>query len=175
MRATVTYRAKRRRRRVGRTDYNKRLRTLRSRKDRFVVRISNNKVVAQVIRYKPEGDVTLVNASSLELKKFGWAGAGGNVCAAYLTGLLCGAKAVKRGLKEAVLDIGLHTPVGGSNVFAALRGATDAGMAIPHDKEVLPPEDRVMGKAIEEHSKKALSAPGVKGKIMAVQSFEKKK
>jgi large subunit ribosomal protein L18 len=175
MKGTVTYRVKRRRRRVGRTDYAKRLRSLRSGKDRFVVRISNNKVVAQVIRYKPEGDVTLVNATSLELKKFGWTGAGGNVCAAYLTGVLCGAKAVKKGLKDAVFDLGLHTPVNGSNVFAALRGATEAGMAIPHDKAILPSDERISGKTIQEYSKKAFAVPEVKGKIMATASFDKKK
>jgi large subunit ribosomal protein L18 len=163
-----------RRRREGRTDYARRLNLLKSGKPRLVVRISNNKVVAQLVKYGKTSDETLVNTTSLELKKFGYNGHGGNVCASYLTGLLCGKKAVEKGIKEAILDIGLHVPVKGSNVYAILKGAAEAGLNIPHDKEVLPSDDRVMGKSINEYRKVDLKIDAVKSKVLSGKHGAKK-
>ena len=70
--------------------------------------------------------------------------------AAYLTGYLAGLRAVKDGVEEAVLDIGLKTPVKGGNLFAALKGMLDAGVDIPHGEEVIPAEDRLAGKHISD-------------------------
>jgi large subunit ribosomal protein L18 len=163
----TTYKVKMRRRREGKTDYNKRLNLLKAGKDRLVVRISNNKVVAQIVRFNPKGDETMVNTTSLELKKFGYNGHAGNVCAAYLTGLLCGKKALKRNVKTAILDIGLHTPVKGSNVYAVLKGALDAGMEIAHDPGVLPTAERVLGKSINDYRKIDLQIEEIKNKILS--------
>jgi len=171
---TTTYKTKRRRRAEGRTDYSKRLNLLKSEKPKLSIRISNNKVIAQIIKYERIGDQTLVNTTSLELKKFGYIGHRSNVCAAYLTGLLCGKKAVARGIKEAVLDIGLHTPVSGSNVFAALKGAVEAGLIIPHDKTVMPSDDRVSGKSINDYRKIDLKIAEVKEKILSEKHEPKK-
>jgi len=170
----VTYKVKNRRRRDGQTNYGKRLMLLKSEKPRFVVRLSNKKVVVQAIEYKPEGDKTLVNTTSLELKKYGWKGTNGNVCAAYLTGLLCGKKALGKGIKEGVLDIGLQTPVRGSNVFAALKGLVDAGVNVPHDAKALPPEENVLGKHIETYRNVTLNVADVKTKILGSTQTEKK-
>jgi len=139
----TTYTMKFRRRREGKTDYRHRLHLLRSEKPRLVVRITGNRVLMQLISYKPAGDEVLVTANSLEVKALGYGGHTGNAEAAYLTGMLCGKRAVKAGIKEAVLDIGLHTPVNGSNVFAALKGALEAGMEIPHDEKCFPKDDRI--------------------------------
>ena len=162
----VRFKTKRRRRHLGKTDYRKRLHLLKSGKNRLVTRVSNRKVVAQIIDYNPTGDKTLINTTSLELKKFGWKGANGNACAAYLTGLLCAKKAVKKGIKEVVIDIGRRTPVTGSNVFAVLRGAVDGGLMIKHDKKVLPPEERISGKTVSEYRKIELNFDDVKNKII---------
>ena len=59
------------RRREGKTDYRKRLKLLKSKKPRLVVRKSLKHVRAQIIKYSPKGDETLVSATSEELKKFG--------------------------------------------------------------------------------------------------------
>ena len=67
--------------------------------------------------------------------------------------MICGYRAKKAGVGEAVFDLGLHTPVRGSNVFAVLKGALDAGMNIPHSESCFPSEDRVSGKLIAEYRK----------------------
>ncbi|MDP6670941.1 MAG: 50S ribosomal protein L18, partial [archaeon] len=53
-----------------------------------------------------------------------------------------------------ILDIGFNTPVHGSRVFAALKGAIDNGLDVKADEKALPSEDRVSGKHIEEYAKK---------------------
>ncbi len=150
----TTYSMKFRRRREGKTDYRARLALLKSQKDRLVVRIKSRQVVTQIVGYNNTGDQVKVSATSLELKKYGWTGATGNAPAAYLTGMLIGYRAKGKDIGECVLDIGLHTPVRGSNVFAALKGAVDAGLDIPHSKDAFPAEDRVAGKVFAEYSKK---------------------
>ncbi len=139
----TTYSMKFRRRREGKTDYRKRLDMLKSNKPRLVVRVTSKKVQAQVIEYKPEGDKVLTTATSADVKKLGYKGHAGNAEAAFLTGALCAKKAVKQGVNEVVLDIGLHTPINGSNVFATLKGAVEGGLTIPHDKKCFPKDERV--------------------------------
>lgn len=139
----TTYSMKFRRRKEGKTDYRKRLALLKSKKPRLVIRISGQNVLAQVVKYNPKGDEILLTTKSSEVKKLGFTGHAGNAEAAYLTGMLCAKKAVKAGIKEVVLDIGLHTPVNGSNVFAALKGAVDGGIEVPHSDSCFPPEERV--------------------------------
>lgn len=77
--------------------------------------------------------------------------------AAYLTGLLAGRRAKAGGVAEAILDIGLHARGPGSRIFAATKGALDGGLAIPHDKAVLPPTERVQGVHVASYSKKLSS------------------
>jgi len=141
-----------RRRREQRTDYRQRLRLLKSRKPRLVVRASVNSITCQIVSHDSKGDRTLVSASSLELKKHGWKGHTGNLPAAYLTGFLCGQKAKKHKVKEAVLDMGLHISVKGSRIYASLKGAIDSGLDIPHSADILPPEDRIKGEHISKYA-----------------------
>lgn len=141
------------RKRKGKTDYGKRLRLIASHKPRFVVRKTNKNLIAQIIEFHPEGDKVLVSAHTNELKKFGWISSKSNIPAAYLAGLLAGVKAKKSKIKDAVLDIGLYTPVKGSVIFAALKGAVDAGLSIPHSEDVFPSEERVSGKHIVSNEK----------------------
>ncbi|MEN3000029.1 MAG: 50S ribosomal protein L18 [Acidilobaceae archaeon] len=149
-----TYRVPWRRRREGKTDYYKRLRLIKSGKPRLVVRTSLKYVTVQVVEARPEGDRVVAAAHSRELQKlYGWQGGGKNTCASYLTGLLAGLRARAKGVEEAVLDIGLRKPVKGSRVFAALKGALDAGLSVPHSPDVLPSEDRITCKHIAEWSK----------------------
>jgi large subunit ribosomal protein L18 len=143
-----------RRRREGKTNYRKRKALILSRKPRLVVRGSLKNVIVQMIEAKPKGDEVLVSAHSRELlKKFGWKAPRGNVPAAYLTGLLCGLRAKAKGISEAVLDIGLHSPTKGARVFAALKGVLDAGLTVPHGEEKLPDEDRIRGVHIAQYAK----------------------
>ncbi|MCS7122138.1 MAG: 50S ribosomal protein L18 [Archaeoglobaceae archaeon] len=147
------YKVPYKRRREGKTDYRKRLKLLLSRKPRLVVRITNKRVIAQLIEYNPRGDRVLVGVDSSMLLNYGWKGDLNNTPAAYLTGLLIGKRALEKGIKEAVLDIGLRTPTKSSRVFSVLRGAVEAGLKVPHGKEVLPNDDRVKGVHIASYYK----------------------
>lgn len=143
-----------RRRREGKTDYRKRKALILSRKPRLVVRGSLKNIIVQIIAAKPHGDEVLVSAHSRELlKNYGWRAPRGNLPAAYLTGLLCGLKAKAKGIEEAVLDIGLHSPTKGARVFAALKGVLDAGLNVPHGEEKLPDENRIQGVHVAQYAK----------------------
>ena len=144
-----------RRRREGKTDYRKRLALLKSGKTRLVVRKSLEHMRVQFIDYDERGDVVVASAFSKELGKFGWKHGCGNVPAAYLTGLLAGVRARER-VKEAVLDLGLQTSTKGSRLYAALRGVLDSGISVPHSPDILPSEDRILGKHINPEIEKSV-------------------
>lgn len=153
------YRVPWRRRREGKTNYYRRLKLIKSGKPRFVVRRTNKYIVVQVAEARIDGDKIIAAAHSRELVKlYGWKGGTKNTSAAYLTGMLAAYRALQKGVKEAVLDIGLHEPVKGSRVFAALKGAIDAGLEIPHSEEILPSEDRIAGKHISEWASQLASS-----------------
>jgi len=143
-----------RRRREGKTDYRARRALILSKMPRIVARGSLKHMTVQVVNAKVEGDEVLASAHSKELvRDYGWKGACGNVPAAYLTGLLCGLKALQKGIKRAILDIGIRTPVKGSRVFAVLKGALDAGLEVPHSEEILPDDSRIKGEHIANYAK----------------------
>ena len=106
------------------------------------------------------GDVTICSAYSHELPKFGMKAGLTNYAATYATGLLCARRLLtKYGLAETYegntddigqeyhveaedderrpfkcfLDVGLVRTSTGSRVFAALKGAVDGGLDIPHN------------------------------------------
>lgn len=141
-----------RRKRQGRTNYRKRLKILLSNKLRLVVRKSLKNFQASVIEYSPKGDKVLLTVSSNKLGKLGWNYDGANLPSAYLTGLLAGKEAIKKGIHEVVPDIGFNKSTKGSSLYAALAGAIDAGLKIPFDKEVLPPKDRIAGEHIAKYA-----------------------
>jgi large subunit ribosomal protein L18 len=153
MARNARYRVKLRRRREGKTDYQARKALVVSGKPRLVVRNSLKNASAQIIVAKPEGDKVLASAHSHELKEFEWKASTGNIPSAYLTGLLCGLRAKKAGVEEAVLDIGLVQPSKGSRLFAVLSGVVDAGVEVPFDEAKLAKE-RVNGFHIASYAKK---------------------
>ena len=154
MAKNANYRVALRRRREGKTDYQARKALVISRRLRLVTRGSLKNANVQIIQAKPEGDFVLAAANSQELTKlFGWKAPTGNIPAAYLTGLLCGLKAKSKGVKEAILDIGLVAPTKGARVFAMLSGVVDAGISVPHSEEKLVKE-RYKGDQIAKYAKK---------------------
>ena len=150
MAKNAVYRVKMRRRREGKTDYRKRLELLKSGKIRAVVRKTNRRIIVQLIRYRESGDVVLVSITSDKLKDYGWNKSLKSTPASYLTGYLAGKTALKKNIKEAVLDIGRFPAIEGSRLFAALKGMVDAGLEIPHGDNVFPSEDRIKGKHLGE-------------------------
>ena len=149
------------RRRQGKTDYHRRLRLLRSGAPRAVVRVSNTQVICQLVSYNPGGDAILhsVNGKSLT-DSCAWPedASKKSIPACYVAGYALGKKAVSAGNHEAVLDIGLAASSPGSRVFSALKGMIDAGLDIPHGTSVLPNEERLSGKHIDDSLSSSVEA-----------------
>jgi large subunit ribosomal protein L18 len=148
------YRRPFRRRAEGKTDYQKRLKLIKSRKLRLVIRASNNHVRVQVVESKLGGDKVLISAFSKELtSKYDWTANTGNVPAAYLTGYLAGLRAKKNKIEEAILDLGIFYHR--TRVLAAFKGVLDAGITIPHREEFFPEgiDEKVKGSHIENYAK----------------------
>lgn len=141
-----------RRKREGRTYYKKRIKILSSNKYRLVVRKSLKNFYTSLVQYTPNGDKVVFTVSSKFLSKLGWKGGTGNLSSAYLVGFIAGKKALEKGIKEAVLDIGLNNSVKGSRLYSSLAGALDAGLQIPFNQEVLPSKERISGVHISKYA-----------------------
>jgi len=128
-------------------------------KYRLVIRFTNKDTICQIIYSKIQGDFVLAAAYGHELTKFGIPVGHTNYAAAYATGLLVARRVLKKlkldtkyqGNKningedylvspidgdvrpfKCFLDVGLRKTSTGSKIFAALKGATDGGLNIPH-------------------------------------------
>jgi len=128
-------------------------------KYRLVVRFSNKNITCQVVYATLTHDVVMAAAYSKELPSYGLNFGLTNYAAAYCTGLLLARRVLSKlglaeaykGLQEAsgedylveenddgprpffcLLDVGLKRTSTGSKVFAALKGALDGGLDIPH-------------------------------------------
>lgn len=144
---TVAYKRKM----LGLTDYRARLRLISSRKTRLVVRTSLNNFTAQLVNYDNKGDNVVKSINYKNLREYGWRYHSGNLPSAYLIGLIIGLEAKRLKIKDAVLDIGLNESIKGSSIYAVLKGALDAGLEVPHSKDILPSEDRISGKHIHDY------------------------
>jgi large subunit ribosomal protein L18 len=142
-----------RRKRLGRTYYKRRLKILLSNRYRIVVRKSLKNLQASIIKYDAKGDNVIFTISSKTLSKYGWKGDNGNLPSAYLVGLIAGKKAIEKGIKDAVLDLGFNNSVKGSRLYAALAGAIDAGLKIPFNPEILPAKERISGAHIAKYAR----------------------
>merc|ERR1711981_1301741 len=131
-------------------------------KYRLVVRFSNKDITCQVVYSTLTHDVVIASAYASELPSFGLKFGLTNYAAAYCTGLLIARRVLTKlgladtykGLAEAsgedymveeaddgprpffcLLDVGLKRTSTGSKVFAALKGALDGGLDIPHSEK----------------------------------------
>jgi len=149
-----------RRKRELKTNYRKRLRLLFARKPRLVVRMTNSRVLAQVVSFESKGDIVQVGVDSSNLRKYGWGYSMKNYPAAYLTGVLVAKRSLAKGITEAILDTGFNDPAPKGKVYAFLLGALDGGLQVPHgeDNDIFPDKARVSGKHIGDYAK------GLKGK-----------
>jgi large subunit ribosomal protein L18 len=147
------YRRGFRRRVLGKTDYHKRLKLLKSRKLRVVIRTSNNHLIVQIVQSKLGGDKVLVSAFSKELvSKYTWNANTGNLPASYLTGYLAGLRAKAKNIDEGVFDLGIFYHR--NRILAACKGIIDAGMKIPYREEFFPEnlQERIKGSHIENYA-----------------------
>ncbi|KAM5489738.1 60S ribosomal protein L5 [Microsporum audouinii] len=140
-------------------------------KYRLVVRFTNRDIITQIVTAEISGDKVLACAYSHELKRYGIKNGLTNWSAAYATGLLLARRTLKKlGLDEdftgveeadgeymmteaaetdegsrrpfkAVLDVGLHRTSTGARVFAAMKGASDGGIFVPHSENRFPGYD----------------------------------
>jgi len=152
-----------RRRREGKTNYSRRMKLLKSGKPRLVIRKTNKYIIAQIVKSKEAQDFVIAYANSKELAKFGWQHGFKNVPAAYLTGFLLARKA-KGKITDAILDIGLQRSTKGSRIYAAVKGAIDAGLQIKCSEKMWN-EERIRGKHLKKNVEKDIEE--VKKKIEA--------
>ena len=159
-----------RRRREGRTDYYQRQRLIVSGRNRMVIRKTNRHIIIQLVAAAMEGDYTLFHVNSKELLDFGYKGYLGNTPAAYLTGMLFAVRAQKAGYEGGIADIGLQVASAGARVFAAVKGAVEAGFDVPCGESILPDDDRCNGTVIAEYDERyadlAENVEAVKNAIM---------
>merc|ERR1711985_211841 len=134
-------------------------------KYRFVVRFTNKDIICQVVSSKIKGDICHAAAYAHELPRYGLKVGLTNYSAAYCVGLLCARRLLQKynldgnfeGTPEvtaefedcyvhgndeegpnafhALLDVGLKPTTLGSKLFAALKGAFDGGLEIPHSEK----------------------------------------
>lgn len=147
-----------RRRRENRTDYYARRRLLTGKEPRAIVRRSNKNITIQFADFAMEGDKVIATASTKELKAMGWEYSCSSIPAAYLVGYLAGKKAINAGIEYAVLDIGMQKVQHGGVLFATVAGMCDAGLEVPHGEDVLPDEERLNGKHIDEGIEAAMNS-----------------
>ena len=142
---TVPYR----RAREQKTNYKKRLHLLLSGQPRLVVRLTNQRVIAQLVSFDVHGDKVIAAADSFSLRKLGWTHSTLNVAAVYLTGLLLGKKGLAKECTDAVVDTGFRHPAKKGRTYALVKGVIDAGIRIPHDPNIFPAPDRLQGKHLK--------------------------
>jgi len=147
------YRARKRLTNQAKNKYN-------SPKYRLIVRLTNKDVIAQIAYAKIKGDVIMTAAYSHELPRYGLKVGLTNYAACYATGLLLARRHLQKlGLAaryqgkikvtgedwhydlnridgpkpfKASLDVGLARTSTGARIFAALKGACDGGLNVPH-------------------------------------------
>lgn len=185
------YQVKFKRRREGKTDYRQRKRLIAQDKNkyntpkyRFVARVTNSKIITQVIYATISGDRIVAAATSQELPRFGIKLGLTNYAASYATGLLLARRLLKKlkldaiyqgsndvtgeefhnedvanqpGAFKCFLDVGLARTSTGARIFAAMKGAVDGGLNIPHSINRFPGYDS---------SSKQYDAAAHRGRIM---------
>lgn len=130
-----------RRRRENKTNYAKRLKLLKGNIPRLIVRKTNKYIILQIIESGNAQDKIISSVNTKELLNHGWpadkSGSLKNLSAAYLGGFLI-AKKINKKFDKIILDSGLIPNTKGSRIYAAVKGAVDGGLNIPHDEKIFP-------------------------------------
>jgi large subunit ribosomal protein L18 len=138
--------------RTHKTNYRKRQALLISKQDFVTIKITNQNVIAQVLKPEIQGDIVRVSTHSRELRRYGWKGSLNSLPACFLVGLVLGRKAMEKGVDKAVLYIG-NKPFT-SRIAACMKGIVQAGINIPISSESYPTEHRLDGQHIAEYALK---------------------
>jgi large subunit ribosomal protein L5e len=137
-------------------------------KYRLIVRFTNTDVCCQIAYARLEGDHVVAAAYAHELPRYGVKVGLSNYAAGYCTGLLLARRILNKfnldklyegttdingdyfcvedvdegpGAFRCCLDVGLARTSTGAKVFAALKGAVDGGLDIPHSVKRFPGYD----------------------------------
>jgi len=146
----MAYTAVLRRNRQNRTNYRKRVAMLIGRRSFVSIAVSNQNVMAQVLKPLAIGDSVLTAVRSRELLKYGWKGSMNSIPTCYLTGLLLGKRTMEKGINNLVLYTGKGSFT--SRVAACLKGIIDAGVTIPVSEDSVPKIDRLNGGHIAQYA-----------------------
>jgi large subunit ribosomal protein L18 len=138
--------------RTHKTNYRKRQALLISKQDFVTIKITNQNLIAQVLKPEIQGDIVRVSTHSRELRRYGWKGSLNSLPACYLVGLVLGRKALEKGVVKAVLYMG-NKPFT-SRIAACMKGIVQAGINIPISSESYPTEHRLNGQHIAEYALK---------------------
>ena len=141
--------------RTHKTNYRKRQALLVSRQNFVTIKITNQNLIAQILKPEILGDIVKVSAYSRELRRYGWKGSLNSLPACYLAGALLGKKALEKGVNKAVLYIGSKPFT--SRIAACMKGIVQAGVNIPISSESFPPEYRLNGQHIADYALKIKS------------------
>ena len=125
------------RRRKGKTYYQKRIKLLLSRLPRLVVRFTNKHIICQIVEYKEKGD--LVKATCFDNK---------NQEGCQKAGVKIGEKAKELGIKKMILDLGLGKNK--ARVVACARGVLSTDVDLPFSFDESKKEDKDKTKKNEE-------------------------
>lgn len=136
--------------RQNKTNYRKRAALLISRSPFVTIKISDQNIGVQALKPTLAGDIVIASAHSRELLKSGWKGSLNSLPACYLTGILLGKKAIRKGMESMILYTG-NDPFT-SKVAACLKGIIAAGVVTPVSEESLPTDDRISGKHIANYA-----------------------
>lgn len=147
----ATHVVKHKRRRKGKTDYKKRLALLKSGCKRLVIRKTNKNITISLVETINGIDRTLKSMNSRKLSEFGWM-CTKNTPTAYLLGYAFGKNLKTK--EKLIIDFGRQTAEKKCKLYAVVKGLIDAGANVNAATEVLPEEDRLKGKHIEEYAKK---------------------
>jgi large subunit ribosomal protein L18 len=146
----MVYHAVLRRNRQNRTNYRKRAALLLGRRSFVSVTISNQNVMAQILKASLNGDKVMTSVQSRQLMKHGWKGSLNSMPACYLTGYLLGIKSLEKGVGDVILYTGRKPYTSG--IAACVKGIIDAGINIPMSESSLPDAERIRGSHIAQYA-----------------------
>jgi large subunit ribosomal protein L18 len=146
----MVYTAVLRRNRQNRTNYRKRVAMLIGRHSFVSITVSNQNIMAQVLKPLAGGDSVVTAVRSRELVKYGWKGSMKSIPTCYLTGLLLGIRTLEKGMNNLILYTGKGSFT--SRVAACLKGLIDAGVSIPVSEVSLPEIERLNGGHISRYA-----------------------
>lgn len=154
-----------RRRREAKTDYQKRIKLLKSGFPRVVFRKTNRYIITQYVSSKEAQDKIDFGINSKELLKYGWPkeaqGSLKSISASYLAGFLMSKKIIGKKLKKPLVDLGMIKTIHKTKVYAFIKGLIDGGIEIKCKKEAFPSEERIKG----EHLKNKIDFQKIKSQI----------